>query len=84
MGIFDPILNALGGKPAPAPNPGTGTKVKVTGDFSDDMEIKRRNDAARAAAMAASQNSNAVSGIDTAMSAHADKIHPVPKMRGSR
>lgn len=88
MGVFDAIADALSGKPqssAPAPAP----KAKVTGDFSDDMDIKRRNNAAMGldingdplpkAAPPKPKASGPQGGVYDAMAAHADKLHPVKK-----
>lgn len=77
---FKAISDALSGKPTAA-NDGTGSGPQAAqGSFDDDMAIKRRNMAAKGLDMLGNPlKQNGQSGLDAAMSAHADKMHPVKR-----
>lgn len=89
MGIFDAIGDALSGKPQRGSSPAPAPKAQAQGDFNDDMEIKRQNNARMGldingdplpkAAPPKPKQSSPYGGVYDAMAAHADKMHPVKK-----
>ena len=89
MGIFDAISDALSGKPQASAKPtdsGSGSGPgKGQGDFDEDMQIRARN----MRAMGLNSDGSPMAKPAPAkplpsMNDHADKMHPVPKMRGAQ